>query len=375
MIRFLAVFACVFALSSSVVAAPFWTTAYYGNWRQDRLPPEQIDFQAMTHIVHFSVLPKPDGTLDADNFKITPTSSQKLIELAHKQNVKVLLCVGGEHTAPAFRSAISPENRARFITNLVTFATTRGYDGIDIDFEPMKPTDAPHYIDFIRELHAQTSKRNPPLLLTCATSSEREEIFAQLQKEFDQINIMTYDMSGAWPGWQTWHNAPLRDSKLKIKNSNTPFPSIEAIITRWLKSGVQRSKLGIGAAFYAVAWPRVTGPHQPVEGLKSQQLYYSTVLSKYYKPERFRWDPDAGAAYLSVDEEGVENDMFISFEDERALRHKVLWARQQGLGGLIIWELANGYLTDAPEGRRDPLLQAVRAAREEKLPENTEPTK
>lgn len=373
MFRLLAFFACAFMLLSSAIAAPFWTTAYYAGWRYDYLPYDQIDFQAMTHIAHSFVMPLPDGKLDSATFQITPERSQGLVEAAHKNGVKVLLSVGGAGTAPAFRGALQPANRAQFIANMIDFATTRGYDGLDIDMEPMQPSDAPIYIDFIRELRAQTNKQNPPLLLTCATGGDWEKTFALLQDNFDQINIMTYDMSGNWPGWQTWHNAPLRNSGLYIKGSKRLFPSAENTVAQWLQSGIERSKLGIGAAFYAKVWHGATGPIQPIDGVKIETLYYHQLLSKYYTPECYRWDERAGAPYLSIDEDGVENDAFVSFENERSLRDKVLWARREKLGGLIIWELANGYLKDAPEGKRDPLLQAVRAAREEEMPEDAGP--
>jgi chitinase len=375
MIKFLAVLACAFALSSSAVAAPFWTTAYYAGWRYNHLPHDQIDFRGMTHIAHSFVMPKPDGTLDATTFEITPERSKGLVETAHENGVKVLMSLGGAGTGPAFRGALKPENRAKFIANTIDFAVSRGYDGIDIDFEPMEPSDHPIYIEYIRELRIQTNKQNPPLLLTCAAGWDAADVFVKLQNDFDQVNIMTYDLSGNWPGWQTYHNAPLRHTGLTIKGSTRLFPSVEHTVAEFLQKGMERSKLGIGAAFYGKAWLGATGPIQPIDGVKVEQLYLHQLLSKYYKPERYRWDERAGAAYLSVDEEGTANDAFVSYEDERALRDKVLWARREKLGGLIIWELANGYLKDAPEGKRHPLLEAVRAAREEKLPEGVETKK
>jgi GH18 family chitinase len=41
---------------------------------------------------------------------------------------------------------------------------------------------------------------------------------------------------------------------------------------------------------------------------------------------------------------------------------KVAYAKQKGLGGLMIWELGGGYLANQPAGRRDLLLQSVKQA-------------
>ena len=39
-------------------------TAYYPGYRQSYLPPESIDFSAVTHTIHFSLMPNADGSLN-----------------------------------------------------------------------------------------------------------------------------------------------------------------------------------------------------------------------------------------------------------------------------------------------------------------------
>ena len=388
--KFLAVLTCASALSGAVIAspapdsnpvvastttvtAPIWTTAYYAGWRYDTLPYNKVSFGGITHIAHAFVMPKPDGTLDDATFQITPTRSTGLIQAAHSNNVKVLISIGGAGTAPAFRTAINDTNRAKFIGNIVYLASFRGYDGVDIDFEPMLDSDEAAYAKFIVELRAKIDSNTalfgwPRLLLTCAVGSDRSRLFVSLKDKFDQVNIMTYDMSGVWPGWETWHNAPLLHTGLKINDGPRDFPSAQKTVADWRAAGMTPSKLGIGAAFYAKAWRRATAPEQPITGVTIANLDYKQVMSTYYTSSRYRWDSRAGAAYLSVDQTGTDNDYFISYEDTRALRDKVLWTRQQALGGLIIWELASGYVPTAPVGQQHPLLEAVRAASVEAIP-------
>lgn len=50
--------------------------------------------------------------------------------------------------------------------------------------------------------------------------------------------------------------------------------------------------------------------------------------------------------------------MFISYDDQRTCQSKVSYARNQGLGGVMIWELAQ----DHQSGQTDPLLLAVKQA-------------
>jgi hypothetical protein len=44
--------------------ADLWVSAYYSGYHQDDLPPSEIDFGAVSHVIHFALIPKADGTLD-----------------------------------------------------------------------------------------------------------------------------------------------------------------------------------------------------------------------------------------------------------------------------------------------------------------------
>ncbi len=85
-------------------------------------------------------------------------------------------------------------------------------------------------------------------------------------------------------------------------------------------------------------------------------------MTTYYQTNRYHWDTDAQAAYLSIDNSGSANDKFISYDDEHACQAKISYARNRGLGGVMIWELGSGYRAGQPVGQRDPLLQAVKQA-------------
>jgi hypothetical protein len=76
----------------------------------------------------------------------------------------------------------------------------------------------------------------------------------------------------------------------------------------------------------------------------------------------YHWDTNAQAAYLSIDNANSANDKFISYDDEHTCQAKVSYARNRGLGGVMIWELASAWRPSQPAGKRDPMLQAVKQA-------------
>lgn len=89
-----------------------WVTAYYAGWSQGWynngiLPAELIEYAAVTHIVHFGLVPRSDGTVNSDANSIVKSNSDALIPLAHAAGKKVLICVGGWGTDREFRNATS----------------------------------------------------------------------------------------------------------------------------------------------------------------------------------------------------------------------------------------------------------------------------
>ncbi len=349
-----------------------WTTAYYAGWTQGDMPPSTIDFTPLTHVIHFSLLPKSDGTLDSASFDLTPTASSTLLSRAHANGTKVLVCVGGAGTQVQFQGATKPAAIDGFVTRLVSFVTSRGYDGLDIDWEPLDPGDGPAYKDLVSRLSSQFAARNPRPLLTAAVATEPALLYS-LQGSFDQINVMTYDLAGPWEGWVTWFNAPLFDGGYRFPSTGGLITSGDGLINRFLAAGVQASKLGIGIAFYGAVWSGGTGLSTGGASLPRQEwqtaptvtaMDYRNILATYYRPERYHWDTNAQSAYLSIDNPGSSADKFISYDDEHASQAKVAYAHNRGLGGVMIWELAGGYLPSKPAGQRHPLLTAIRTANE-----------
>ncbi|MEO6906324.1 MAG: glycoside hydrolase family 18 protein [Abditibacteriaceae bacterium] len=348
--------------ASSALPSGIWVTGYYPGWEQDRLPPSKIDFTALTHVVHFSVMPKLDGTLDTATFDISPTRSSAIITAAHEAGRKVLLCVGGANTASNFRGAISEAHRAEFVQQLVDIVTTRGYDGLDIDMEPLVAADKNDYIAFITELHAAMNKAKPGLLLTAAVGDE-PDIFIPLKAYFDHINLMTYTMSGAWPGWVTWHNSPLYNGGRTFPNSPRQLPSVQLWVNKWLAAGFSPRQLGIGIAFFGDIWKGTLAPMQDIAGVTvSKDNRYQEII-KYYEanPSCYHWDDVAQVPYLSVKGNGTANDLFISYDNDQSIAAKINYVKGNNLGCVIIWQLGDGYRTDTTTGQ-DALLQAVKKA-------------
>ncbi len=355
--------------------ADLWRTGYFPGWEQyTNMPASSLDFSALTHIIHFSLVPKSTGALDSDANALAYSYSTDLVTRAHAAGLKVLICVGGGKTETVFQKATTTIHLPVFIKNLTNFMAARNYDGIDVDWEPLPLADFPKYTNLIYGLRSALNKFPQPKLLTVAVGayppsgdppSDQYLKFADLQNVLDQINIMTYDLSGPYDGWVTWFNSPLYDGGYRFASSGTLVPSINGSVANFTNNGVAAGKLGIGMPFYGYVWTggtgrggtNLTGPRQPWKTLPVVNTpMYTSIISNYFQPALYHWDTNAQAAYLSITNARATNNMFISYDDERACQVKVSYARDHGLGGIMIWELALDHTTNAP----DPLLQAIK---------------
>jgi chitinase len=337
---------------------------------QSTLPASNVDFTSLSHLIHFSVVPNSNGSLDSSVNSVTAANSADVVTRAHAAGKKVLISVGGANSQAGFQGATSAANRPIFITNLTNFMAARGYDGIDLDWEPLDAGDANQFTNLVIGLRAALNGFSSKRLLTAAVASQ-PALFASLQTQFDQINLMTYDLSGPWPGWVTWFNSPIYDGGFRFPSTGGLVPSIDGMVSTYTAAGIAPAKLGIGIAFYGYVWsggagtttggaalPRQTWTTAPTTTTPT----YDTIMTTYYQSQLFHWDTNAQSAYLSMDNTGSANDKFISYDDEHACQAKVSYARNHGLGGVMIWELGSGYRPAQPAGQRDPLLQAVKQA-------------
>ena len=340
------------------------------------MPASSIDFTALTHVIHFSVIPNSDGSLNSSANGISFANSTDIVTRAHAAGKKVLICVGGAGSESDFQAATSSGNLSGFISNLTNFMAARNYDGVDLDWEPLPASDAGQFTNLVNGLRSALDGFAQHKLLTVAAAAyppygdpatAEYTMFTALQNQFDQINIMTYDLSGPYSGWVTWFNSPIYDGGYRFPSTSGLVPSVNGAVGNFIANGVLPARLGIGIAFYGYIWTGgsgtstggVTQPRQSWTSAPTVSMpAYNSIMAGYYQSNLYHWDDSAQAAYLSITNGNPASDMFISYDDQRTCQSKVSYARNLGLGGVMIWELAQ----DHQNGQADPLLLALKQA-------------
>jgi chitinase len=349
---------------------PVWVLGYHVGYEAAGYPTGKVAFAAMSHVVIGVVTPQSNGTLDT-TYDIDavngPAWAAGVASAAHAAGRKALLMVGGAGTLSGFEGAAMPAKRTTFVANLLAAMDAAGADGLDLDWEPLPSAD---YANFTALAQALRTAR-PGLVLTVPVgwvnsnfdnAASPDPFFGSIAPLFDRINAMTYDMQWPADGWKSWYTGALAGA------SPTTPSSVEASVDFYLASGVPRAKLGIGIGFYGVCWHGVTAARQSIPigaGIYGSDNTYSyrNIVNQYWSSANYHYDAAAQQPYLAnATPFGPGSGCnFLSYEDAASIAAKGDFARRNGLGGTIIWNIGEGYV---PEdiGAENALLEAVGAA-------------
>jgi chitinase len=363
----------------------FWVTAYLAAWQHHAGTPysnwgvmtvEDIDWSAMTHLIYFALNIDPSGkpgmSLNPEyRMNFNSDRLEVIVPAAHRNDTKILFSVGGAGNYEGFSSAIRPENRQQFISTITDLIQNYGFDGVDLDMEPIYPSDHTNFRSFVRDLYykfsgIQTRLGNRPLITIAALKGvEVSNLYASVQQYADQINIMTYDMAQPWEGWQAWHHTALFSNGVNFKSTGGQMPSVQEKVEEALAAGIERRKIGIGLDFYGYIWHSIhrleiweSWPREDLSIIERRGGVPYYELRERFNLSQASWDETAQTSYLNV----PEPKTFVSFDNKRSLTKKVEFAVEEKLGGIMIWELGGGFIRDETTEGKNPLLDAVKKA-------------
>ncbi len=357
--------------------------------------------------VAFSAQDSVDGVADDPTTKFHGNLHQ-LAELKRLHpKLKVLISLEGR--GADFAADAQPAARAAFVASCVDIFL-RGhltassnvaagtpdqpglFDGIDVDWEYPGPGDADNFVALLNELRYQMDLVRPGLRLSIAVGPSPRMYpgvdLGAVSQIVDQIGIMNYDYNGPW-SHTTGFLAPLY-------SEDGHGGSVERSILEFKQAGVPASRLLMGLPFYGYGWKAVSatgnGLFQAGQGIRGDRPYsfFQMLMAPPSPPTKLDASipPAPAGALLSSDAPAqppalsvaasapnfilfrdprshapwlFDGSTFWTYEDPTSIRYKAAFAVEQGVAGVMAWELSE----DAPGA---PLVKAARLGIDKRSP-------
>ncbi|MBB6215306.1 GH18 family chitinase [Anaerosolibacter carboniphilus] len=245
-ISYFIAFVCIISLTLNTQGVfaegnkDFRVVGYYSEIFDDPID-ERVQFDKLTHITYAFLIPGEDGSLIGIE---KPEKLKELVAKSHKNDVEVLIAVGGWSYQnipldPTFEKlAASDEARAKFVESVLKFVEDYDFDGVEIDWEyPDEGISSQNYEKLVLELSKALKAEGKYLTAALNGAWSKTEgpsvsraVTDPCLKAFDWINIMAYDMNN---------------------EQHSPLWFAETSIQYWLHRNVPKEKIVLGVPFYA----------------------------------------------------------------------------------------------------------------------------
>ncbi len=208
--------------AGSVVALPNGLShevfGYLPYWVLGSVSMQHLRYDRVSTIAYFAVSARADGTLAKTTTTGAPTTEwagwnssamTDVITKSHQRGVRVVLTLtmmawNGDYSAMTALLG-SSTNRARLIQEIRSTVSTRGADGVNVDFEPVPSTLRSQFTTFVRELKAGLVAEGGGAYVSVATmagaaswSTGYDVAALTAAGAADALMVMAYDFS--WSG-------------------------------------------------------------------------------------------------------------------------------------------------------------------------------
>ncbi len=211
------------------------------------------------------------------------------------------------------------------ISNLLPVLRSKGYHGLDVDFEFVLAEDAQAYARFIARLRSLLSPMGLPVIVALApkTSANQRGLlyeghdYGLLSQAADQVLLMTYE-------WGYTHSPPM---------AVAPIPNVRRVV-EYALTEMPAEKIWLGIPNYGYDW---LIPYQRGRKATSISNQYAVTLAARYGAD-IQYDEQAQSPWFRyTDESGQEHEVW--FEDARSIRAKLALIPEYGLYGAGYWNL------------------------------------
>lgn len=309
-------------------------TKIIGGYAYDSIPQSLLKtvIPYMTYLMPFTYGFTPDGRLlSPDDLRLIETAlASGAMPLMH---LSTLTEQGNFSNELAHLLLTSPEAIEKLYQNALDTVTTKGYYGIDIDFEFLFAEDKERYVDFIKGM-TELMNANGYICVVALppkTSDDQRGLlyegidYAELGKAANYGFLMTYE-------WGYRFGPPL---------AVAPIDSVRRVV-EYALSRIPSDKILLGISNYGYDWilPFVRGESEAI----SISTVHALEIAKAYGAE-ISFDETAMSPFFYYTD-SIGREHVIWFEDARSYTAKVALIEEYNLAGGFIWDL----MRENPQG-------------------------
>ncbi|KAF5259704.1 hypothetical protein FOXYS1_9669 [Fusarium oxysporum] len=311
--------------------------------------PEQIPIGLYTHI-NFAF-----ATIDPKTFEIKPDKESNIRIYKHLTELKRL-----DPELKVYIAVTSLPRQRAFMKSLVSFMSTYGFNGLDLDWEYPVDTDRggqavdfANFPKFMERLKIMMDAADKGLSITLPASYWylRQFDIKKLEKTVDFFNIMSYDLHGAWDQGKNYTQPFL--------NAHSNLTEIDLALDLLWRNNIQSDKVVLGMGFYGRAFSVQSGTCTKPgclfkaagkagdcsreKGILLNSEIVTTIKKYNIKPEFFKEEAVKVAKW---------GNQWVSYDDEDTFKLKTDYAKSRCLGGVMVWAISH----DTKEARFNKAL-------------------
>lgn len=276
---------------------------------------DSMDWSCITHILPSFCYVNADGTLDSSDID---RYIEQIRDAAHADGVEVVMSF---RSKGEFTEAVSTEeSREILVNNIIDYVERYDLDGVDIDYEEYEVLEdnIPKLLSFFSLLRSEMPEGH---VLTCAMNGGAWlDYGTEWHESFDYVNLMSY-------GHLDGSGNPCQHSSFELLK--THVARLHEV------HGIPYSKILAGMPFYGFTWD------EGIPGTDASGAVSFGNIVNYFKAEY----PEV----VNVDQ--IKNTYY---NGKDTIRKKCGYAKDTGLGGVMIWQLSQDALSDG-----DKLLDVV----------------
>ncbi len=265
-----------------------------------------------------------------ENGELNQVNDERIVDLALDYNVAPLMVVTNIKKEGGFSSNIASSiindsvKTDTLLNNILSKVKSRGYYGVNIDFEYVYQKDKTAYENFLRKAYTFFNSRNifVSTALAPKTSATQKGLlyeahnYAVAGKYNDLIVLMTYE----W-GYTYGESMPV-----------SPLNRMESVV-KYAVSEIDSKKLLLGIPNYAYDFnvPKIQG-----KGAKSMSLKAANNMA-FNKNAEIKYYPDYQTPYYTYYD--GDNKHEVQFDNVYSFYKKLELVDDYNLGGISIWTI------------------------------------